>query len=186
MARFPKIDSPCPLDAEAQRRIDGHCGHCNKTVHSLDGMSDAERIAFMRSAAGPICVRYSQPARPTVRAGRFGWAIAATLVTSPVFAREAPVQQTPVGTSAAVAVPTDTPALEQIMVGGISDPADAGWTDDGSKPELPVASDDAQTSALDRFEVIGGGIRSPADAEWIDKDTAPELPITDAEGSAGR
>src|SRR5688572_11345871 len=58
MARFPKIDQPCPLDSETQRRIQGDCGRCGKTVHCLDGKSDAERTEFMRRASGPVCVSY--------------------------------------------------------------------------------------------------------------------------------
>jgi len=59
MARFPKIDRPCPLEIDAQRRIDGHCGHCGKTVHCLDGKSDAERNDLLRKSSGSLCVSYT-------------------------------------------------------------------------------------------------------------------------------
>jgi len=69
MALFPKIDQACPLGIDAQKRIDGYCGHCSKHVQALDGMDDAERGAFLRNATGPVCVSYRVPLRRGVSAG---------------------------------------------------------------------------------------------------------------------
>lgn len=156
MARFPKIDQPCPLDADAQRNIQDHCGRCGKTVHCLDGKSDAERSEFMRQARGPVCVSYR------LKAG-FGAALALSLA-GPVAAAgqaEAATVLTPQQAAApAAANPLNLPAgpastlqsplpgeesselIELVMVGGISNPDEAEWVeDDTSLPELPMRTE---------------------------------------------
>ncbi|MBP6749226.1 MAG: hypothetical protein KA144_06270, partial [Xanthomonadaceae bacterium] len=80
MSRFPRIDTPCPLSQDEQRAIDGHCNRCDKQVHQLDALSEDERRALLATATGPICVSYRAPAPRKV--GRFGAAIAATLIGS--------------------------------------------------------------------------------------------------------
>ncbi|HEY6941537.1 hypothetical protein [Dokdonella sp.] len=139
MACFPKIDQPCPLGIDAQRRVAGYCGHCRKAVHGLDAMSDADRIAFVRHSQGPICVSYR------VRRGAalgLGAAFALTLAS--------PGQADPVGidvratveSGAATTAPPPPPEHEVLLMGGISDPQSAAIVDDGDGdgdvPELPV------------------------------------------------
>jgi hypothetical protein len=126
MARFPIIDGPCPLPPEELAAIAGDCGHCGKTVHSLDGMDDAERSAWMSKASGKVCVSYRLPLR-----------IAAALalsVASPVFGQDS---QPPCDTE-----PRRT-ATEIVVFGGtVREAASARWTEDLSLPELPTAPDD--------------------------------------------
>lgn len=136
MACFPKIDQPCPLGIDAQRRIRGHCAHCNKHVQALDAMSDAERAAFLRSAAGPVCVSYRVP-----RAAIIG--LGAVLVLSGVAPGHADpvgvdIQATPV--SAGVATTAPPPDEPIILMGGIADPAAAAEAldDDSDIPDLPL------------------------------------------------
>lgn len=140
MARYPRIDHPCPLDAAARQRIDGDCGLCGKTVHCLDGRSDAERAALLRQASGPICVSY-RLAMGTALA----LAIAAPAAAGPVDA--APSQSAPL-TSPSAASQAHTPiapgnlvepGLQMVFVGGISRPGEAEWVDDDHDlPELPM------------------------------------------------
>ena len=135
MACFPKIDQPCPLGIDAQRRINGYCGHCSKAVHSLDAMSDAERLGFLRNAGGPVCVSYRAP-----RAAALG--LGAALVLS----MAAPGHADPIGSDAnvvqaATAQTVAPPPPEQppvMMMGGVSDPASAALIDEDDAPELPV------------------------------------------------
>ncbi len=61
MARFPKIQNPCPLSPQALKEIEGLCGHCNKHVHDLNALDDAGREALFADATGPICVTYRLP-----------------------------------------------------------------------------------------------------------------------------
>lgn len=181
MARFPKIDSPCPLNVDEQLRIDGYCGRCDKHVHALDGMSDAERAALLQAAKGSLCVSYRAPQR---RSAGFGVAIAATLVATSAFAGEPPcaataapiagpsasMPATPVAPASLVA---DTEQLDFIMVGGVSEPGEAEWVGDDARPQLPEAE---QATALE-YIVITGGVNDPADAAWVDDSTLPELPV---------
>lgn len=149
MSVFPKIDQACPLDADAQRGVGNFCGHCSKSVHALDAMSDAARAALLRDASGPICVSYR------VRGGHaaaFGLG-AALLVGAalPAHAQDAAPAERVVasapttGTRIAPAAPPEK--LETVMVGAVKDPRAAQWIDAGDDdvPELPVHHEAAKT-----------------------------------------
>lgn len=207
MALFPRIDSPCPLSQAEQRGIDGHCARCDRHVHKLDGLDDAQRQALLASARGSLCVSYRVPRRELARSGgRFGVAIAATLIASTVAYADdpAPIGPTASGASAAQMSPVpqtpvrlvepegiDSLGLDEIFVGGVDDPQDAGWIDDGRLPELPsltlptdTAGDEGQAEDdLDEIVVVGGGVHDPGDPVWIERadgeDTRPELPVVD-------
>jgi len=143
MACFPKIDQPCPLGIDAQKRIDGFCGHCSKAVHSLDAMSDAERIGFLRNASGPVCVSYRVRAPRSAALG-----LGAVLVLSMAGQGHAdPIGDAAVGApaSAQAAVVAPPPAEEPpvMMMGGVSDPASATLIDEDDAPELPVVHEAA-------------------------------------------
>lgn len=141
MARYPRIDQPCPLDAQARQRLDGHCGACGKTVHCLDGRSDAERAELLRQASGPVCVSYRLA---------MGTALALA-IAAPATAGQAEIAPSPQTVLAApsAAAQTQTPVvvttqrlesdLVMVLVGGISRPGEAEWVDDDSDlPELPM------------------------------------------------
>ncbi|MGO1073774.1 hypothetical protein [Lysobacter sp. CA199] len=144
MARYPRIDQPCPLDAQARRRIDGNCGLCGKTVHCLDGRSDAERAELLRQASGPVCVSY-RLAMGTALALAIAGPVAASpadaiapvtpLLAAPLTPPNAASQaHTPVAPENLI-----EPGMELVFVGGISRPDEAEWVeDDHSLPELPM------------------------------------------------
>lgn len=170
MAQVPKIDTPCPLGVDEQRRLDGHCARCDKQVHRLDAMSDGERQALLAAAAGPICVAYrSERPRAMRRGAGFGIAIAATLVSAGAYAADPPTLLTQPASATPVA---STPLLAQEpakdcddeatsielieFVGGVKDPRDAHWVDDSELPELPMreaATLDDATAAVDAATV---------------------------------
>jgi len=146
MARYPRIDQPCPLDAQARQRIDGDCGLCGKTVHCLDGRSDEERAALLRQAGGPICVSYRIA---------LGTALALS-IAAPAAAGQAeaaaPAQAAPLNAPAAASqaqtpvtsVRLVQPGLDVVFVGGVSRPGEAEWIDDDSSlPELPMRREPA-------------------------------------------
>lgn len=139
MACFPKIDQPCPLGIDAQRRIAGFCGHCSKAVHGLDAMSDAERVAFMRNAQGPICVSFR-----VRRGAAIGLGVALALSASvPGHADPVgPELQAAVESVAATTTPPPPPPEPPVMLmGGVSDPQSVAFVeddDDDDVPELPI------------------------------------------------
>jgi hypothetical protein len=155
MARFPKVDSPCPLDMDEQKRLDGYCNRCHKQVHVLDGMDDAGRAAWLAAAEGPVCVSYRRSSRIASIA-----AIAITLVAGTAFAGEE-CADTPLSALISVSrqqvTPVD-PAQGQLLAG------------------VESSNTDAQESDLLEL-VIVGGIRDPRDAEWVDDSDLPELPV---------
>ena len=156
MARFPRIDQPCPLAPDAQKRIKGDCGLCGKTVHCLDGRSDAERAEFMRKASGPVCVSYRLTAGISAA---FALSMAGPLAASPVEAsadKSSPTAAQQAETQPVIfqagTPPAQTPVtaeetleeLEIIFVGGVSRPGEAEWVDtDESLPELPMREEPA-------------------------------------------
>ena len=198
MPSFPRIDSPCPLSAEEQRAIDGHCDRCDKHVHALNDMSEAERRALLANASGPICVSYRK-AMPR-RVGRIGAAIAATLITTTAYAGDpaASAVGQPTVAAALQTVEEDEFLDEIVFVGGVNDSQDALAALDMSVPALPMhtlalvpgaGQETDEEERLDVIVVVGGGIHDPADAEWVDEESLlPELPMIAAqdEPPAGR
>lgn len=141
MARYPRIDQPCPLDASARRNINGDCSQCGKTVHCLDGRSDEERAALLRQASGPICVSY-RIALGTALALSIAAPAAAGSVDAAAPAHTAPLAAPAAAAQTQTPVATETlvePSLEIVFVGGVSRPGEAEWVDDDSSlPELPM------------------------------------------------
>jgi hypothetical protein len=97
-------------------------------------MSDAERLAFVRNAQGPICVSFR------VRRGA-ALGLGAALALSAA----APTHADPVGTDIHLATPssaattTPPPEHEVLLMGGVSDPQSAAMIDgDDDVPELPI------------------------------------------------
>lgn len=164
MACFPKIDQPCPLGIDEQKRIDGWCGRCAKNVHALDGMSSDDRRALLRGASGPICVSYRRPV-----ARGLGVGLGAALAMS-VSASALAIDGLPTG-------PAADPALSSVEKGQRSP--------FGDKAEGPKC-DEAEKAAVDVSEgmsmsmVTVGGISHPADVEWIDDSDLPDLPMLNA------
>lgn len=59
-----QIQRPCPVKLDPARAANGvrswHCGHCDKAVHVLSNMTEAEARAFMSERAGQdVCVTYA-------------------------------------------------------------------------------------------------------------------------------
>ena len=157
MACFPKIDQPCPLGIDAQRRIAGYCGRCDKAVHALDAMSDAERIAFVRAAKGPICVSYH-----SIRRGAaLGLGAALALSASAGRAQES-------------AVAPDAPAQAASATDVPPPPGIYGYPSSSAPQEHVDLSD----QKIEMITITGGGISDPATVEFVDaSDALPELPL---------
>lgn len=132
MARFPKIDSPCPYKSQLSAVLDGDfCRMCKRDVFDLSGWSDGERAAFLSGCETEVCVRYTLPIRPAIAAA----ALAMAAVAAPAHAQD---------TAAAAASVPDV-ELDQIIVGGIKDPKNARLVEDpadAALPQLPVVFDE--------------------------------------------
>lgn len=162
MACFPKIDQPCPLGIDEQKRIDGYCGRCAKTVHALDALDQNQRRSLLREAQGPICVSWRRPAARGLGVG-LGAALAVSMSASAFAIEGLPggnavePMQSPAATSAPsllgdeakgpecdekahAAAPEPPPMEMMVMVGGVSDPGNAEWVDDSDLPDLPMVS----------------------------------------------
>ena len=170
MSKFPVIESPCPLRASTMPQAGkDHCGHCDRQVHNLDGMSRSQREAFMRSCAGQkVCVAYTVQRKADRRNVGLGITLLASLTGSGLAAaQEIPTAlrtQNASGTDDSIEVSsvTSTTILtsEQIAripvarnitsVGGILDAGQARWVDE----------DQIEPSTLDTLPDIG-------ELEWL-------------------
>lgn len=192
MSIVPRIDTPCPLAADEQRTIDGHCGRCDREVHRLDTLDGDARRALFAAATGPLCVSYRAPAsRAPRRMGRIGAAIAATLITASAYAADPSSPGTDAQTERAAPTTgsriqrTEPRDLDEVLViGAVNDPQDARLPEDTGVPVLPVQ----EAAVLDDDVLIMGGVSDPTAVEWVDVETAaPELPmVTDAATDDGR
>jgi hypothetical protein len=141
MARVPVITSPCPLRWKSMPSAGmDFCGQCQRRVHNLDGMSDAERTTFFASCAGDVCVAYTVP-RPRAMIGAIGLGVAAATMSAAALADDP--QQQP-GYTTQVTGPTCDPNapkdLEHIWVGGVKAARSAKLVDASElgAPERPV------------------------------------------------
>lgn len=156
MARFPKIDSPCPFKSNLAAVMDGdHCTACKRNVVDLTAWSDDQRASFLASCEGEVCVSYRLPVKPALIAA----AMAAAVAALPAAAQDAPAPAT--DTSAAVEDPTDAFAYgdTEIIVGGIKDPKNTALTQDSADatvPEMPVVYETPAAPATKRKEPISG------------------------------
>jgi hypothetical protein len=123
MAVFPKIEGPCPYRNKLAEIMEGDvCRMCRRQVTDLTHMDDAERLNFLRTCEGEVCVSYLAPARVAVAALAAAAAVAA-----------------PLAAAAQQAAPPTSGIM--MLAGTIRDPAhtqlvhDAG---DAAIPTLPV------------------------------------------------
>jgi hypothetical protein len=132
MARVPVITSPCPLRVtQAPQPGKDFCGHCQRRVHNLDLMADAEREAFLKGCTGKVCVSY------TVKRVALGLGLAAAMAGAGNAAD--------VGSGApTVVVSADSPYCDprgygEVTVGGTEAGEKLQWVEDTEteKPELP-------------------------------------------------
>ncbi|MFZ5636285.1 MAG: hypothetical protein ACOY82_06815 [Pseudomonadota bacterium] len=209
MSTVPRIETPCPLSAAEQRAVDGHCGHCDREVHRLDGLGDAARRELFAAATGPLCVSYRAPRRVgrigAAIAGTIAGTIAATLVTTGAYAADPVEQRTaePIAAESRPAAQTGRTAPttgtriqreapdeldEVLIVGAVIDPQDARAPEDASVPALPTRDAQPRTGTriqreapndLDEVLVVGAVI-DPQDAAQPEDRSVPALPVRDA------
>ncbi len=155
MARFPIIESPCPI---AGKRVPNgaseHCSTCDRAVFNLNSMNDTERRAFMNGCSGKVCVAYT--VRMPARRGPFAAAAlaAAALMALPAAATDADQEKVAPATTPADAaqpaadlgeLPRSDHYDEMELVGGVLDAENAEWADDAeSAPALPTVADDGR------------------------------------------
>jgi hypothetical protein len=133
MARVPVITSPCPIRWKSAPR-DGadFCGQCQRRVHNLDVMSEAQREAFFADCGGKVCVSYTV-ARPRALAGIGVSVVAGAFATAAAMAADS--------------TPSPMCPLEQeyIIVGGTNDGKALEWVDE-KEAALP---DNAELPEID-------------------------------------
>lgn len=165
MARDPRIDSPCPLKQAEQLRIDGHCGRCDKHVHALDGLDDAQRHALFAAAKGPLCVSYRMRVN---RAPALGAAMVVMFSASAAMAGQDCDEAKPLYQSVGSAPVEQLVNLEEadegkdaverfdtLVMGGIESAADAAWIDDENLSDLPVVVESESGQVVDTTIALG-------------------------------
>jgi hypothetical protein len=149
MARVPVIESPCPIAGKPlPAGATEHCSTCDRSVHNLNLMNEGERVAFMKSCSGKVCVAYT--VRIPVNGLRKRVLMAAALTAAALTVLPAAAQDSFVLGQSPVTDPNALPACDEIeeivMTGGVAKGDDAQWTDDGkdAPAELPTIEDDGR------------------------------------------
>ena len=156
MARVPVVESSCPVAGkQLPKGASEHCTLCDRSVHNLNLMNARERVEFMSSCSGKVCVAYTVrvPVNSLRKRGLGTAALAAAaLVSLPLAAaEEAPAAASPVeGMSPVAADPAELPHCDDYaeidFIGGVMHGDQAKWLDDGkdAPPELPTVEDDGK------------------------------------------
>jgi hypothetical protein len=152
MARFPKIQKPCPVANSLDEYMDGdHCRLCKRNVVDIGDMSDAERRNFLDNCAGETCVTYSIRLKHVAAAV----ALSATAASLPVAAQESPLEALGLDPAAQQELPRCAEEFEEIdviLVGGIKHRDEREYIDtpdDQLIPELPVTYETANGGDTD-------------------------------------
>jgi hypothetical protein len=159
MARNPIITSPCPLRWSSMPQAGkDHCGMCDRQVHNLDGMGEAQRKAFLAGCSGKVCVAYTVNASRQRRNVALGAGLLAALaMPGAAMASEEAIGYIPLPDEGGAVETTPTyelSDLETITVGGIDVPSAARWADDA----------EVEANAPAEPEII-------SDAEWLPSKT---------------
>lgn len=165
MARFPRIDSPCPYkDDRAAMFVGNFCRMCKREVVDLTTWSDDERARFLASCEGEVCVSYRRPSRPAL--------VAATMAAA-VAALPAAAQDVPAGEEHRAVEAPEVIFLpeERVWMGRIKDPRHTALTeddDDDAPPELPVVYEPSTVDTEPAAPVSGSAPRrsTPRPAGW--------------------
>lgn len=143
MAKFPKIQSPCPAKDRLSEVMDGDfCRICQETVIDITDMTDEQRVALVNGRQGKMCVTYRRPAIAAA-------AVAAAMLATPMAAaaQDAPATE--------AVSDNEVGGLVEIIVGGIKSNKPVEFVDLGEEeadkaiPELPVAYEDEEAPATD-------------------------------------
>lgn len=140
MAKFPVIQSPCPIKNELAAFMDGDvCRKCNKQVHDISDWSDDERVALIENARTDLCVSYRLPVKRALAAA----ALTAAAAAMPMAAAAQDV-------SAEVAYEDEFAAGGiPIIVGGIKDTSKVSFVEnkeDKNLKNLPVEYEEEAAS----------------------------------------
>jgi hypothetical protein len=142
MPLFPTVDSPCPYKSQLAAVMDGDfCRMCERQVFDLNGLSSAERRAFLAGCGEEVCVSSRAPIRAAIAAA--AGAVAADAAKAAAAGQEPAAVTEPVAADQEIGV--EDLAESFIIVGGIKDPANARFValpEDESVPELPAVYED--------------------------------------------
>jgi hypothetical protein len=153
MARVPVITSPCPLRWQSMPSAGrDFCGQCQRRVHNLDAMSDAERGTFFATCGDEICVAYTTPHRHSMLSAVGLGIAAATFAGVAMAADETPPATYPTQTIGPTCDPLS--GLSNIVVGGVKAARSAKLVD-ANEVALPDAPD----------------IEEVAPSEWLPSDS---------------
>jgi hypothetical protein len=159
-----EIQRPCPVELPEDFRggaRNRHCGHCEKTVHLLSSLTEAEATAFLEQSVGrDVCVTYLVDARGDILFQPEPTIVPVSSLRRPRLGVAAAVG---LGLALAACAPHDNPRIEaQVIKSAVDEPCE-------SKP--PVVPTEPHT-------MVAGGIGAmepPPVVEEVPKLEPPKL-----------
>lgn len=148
MGLFPKIQSPCPYQANLATIMDGSmCRMCKREVTDLTAMDDGARVAFFETCETEVCVSYAVPIRSALGAAALAAAAVAALPAAaqdvPAPAAATPVQAQPVDEDEVILVTAGRVAMPVHYIqapAAPKPPATPGVPATKQAPALPAAT----------------------------------------------
>jgi hypothetical protein len=135
MAIYPIVDQQCPFKKELAAHMQGDfCTICDTQVVDLSPMTDGERVAFVESRTGDVCVSYKLPLKRAIAAA----ALSAMAVPMAAAAQDAPTD------AAQSETENDIIGSFAFPVGAIKKQGKRKYietVEDMALPELPIATE---------------------------------------------
>jgi hypothetical protein len=116
------------------------CGHCSRSVHNLDSMTEAQREAFLTECSGKVCVSYTVPVTRH-NPSKIGIGLAAGVLVAGAAIADGLYSGVPTNGQPAAGEYCDPLREEFVLVGGTNAGKEVQWIDESEaavdNPELP-------------------------------------------------
>jgi hypothetical protein len=78
---FPKLTSPCPAKISSLPSGEKNfCTLCSRKVHNLNLLTEEQRVDFLKSCSGDVCVAYTVQRKRSQLGAKTGLVLAAALL----------------------------------------------------------------------------------------------------------
>lgn len=185
------IQSPCPTTLDPERAAGGvrswYCGHCEKAVHVLSNMTEAEARSFLAANEGQdVCVTYAVKPDGTIRFKTPAPAPAPIVPVSSLARRRRMVAAAGIGVALAACAPHENANVVKPNIAAVDTPIATTKTPVVPEQPTPEPIDDRMVDGgvkavplPEPLPMPAGGIRAmPIPDEPCDPPEVADKPMT--------